>query len=389
MVRSRNIPRPRPTVPAGVPRIILPVILLAMILAGCRDESSPIIMELATPPSPPAGLATAPRDSLYRFMLDSYRKVGNLHTITLCGDFQAQMAVEHWGIMMELDRREAGKATRDQRRTGCSMFQQRGADGHRLVGRNFDHKDSEMLAAWCFPDSGFASLGFVPLNQWGFTPRNPFDPENPRHRRMLLKAPLAVIEGMNERGVCVTLASLGAQEVNPGPAKEPRFLIHLVREILDGAADLEQAIALADEYNVFDNGRDLISHHIFLADPDHGSAVLEWHAGRMSVLRSGESPQAVTNTPVWGQDPTALGRACPRYAGLWQRMKEGQGLADWRAGMDALARVVQRDRRYVINGENWRVSTRWSAVFDLTERQAHLCLERDFGTVYQLRAPVR
>ena len=364
--------------------VFLLTILLAVSLAGCKSEQPPTTVTLATPSPPHPGLASAPRDSVHRFMLDSYQRQGHLHTITLCGDFQVLREVEHWGIMQELDRREALKPGR---RAGCSMFQHRSADGHRLVGRNFDHKSSEMLVAWCYPDSGFASLGFVPLNQWGFTPARPFNAEKPDHRRMLLRAPTAVIEGVNERGVCVTLASLGSQEVIPDPAKKPRFLIHLVREILDHAGDLEQAIALAESYNVFDNGRDLISHHIFLADPDHGSAVLEWHAGRMAVLRSGRRPQVVTNSPVWGQDPGALSRACPRFSDLWDTLRDEEPLANGQAALAALREVAQHNKRYVIRGETWRVSTQWSAVFDLTQRQALVCVDRDYGTIYRLEVP--
>jgi hypothetical protein len=364
--------------------ILLPI--LAVTAACSQDVGPPRIIDVAIAADPAQLPAAAGRDRQNRFALDSYRRVGRLHTLTLCGDFQQLVQVQHWGIMLEMERREPAARPR---RHGCSMFQWRSTEGAALVGRNFDHKTSEMVAAWCYPDSGYASLGFIPLNQWGFTPENPFDPENPQHRSMLLLGPVNTIEGLNEKGVTVTLASLEAQPTVPDPDKQPRFLIHLVREILDHAASLDEAVAIAEKYNVFDNGKNLITHHIFVADADHGSAVLEWQDGRMKVLRSGPQAQVCTNRPVAGRSDESLRRDCRRYRVLAEALDGAGPHFGWQQGMSALEQAAQHNVLFVINGQRWRVSTQWSAVFDLEAGQVFLSLDRDYGTVYRLEVPRR
>jgi len=279
------------------------------------------------------------------------------------------------------------------RRHGCSMFQHTVAGEKRVLGRNFDHKPTEVLVSHCYPDSGFASIGFTPLNSLGFTEDTPFDPANDQHRQMLLYGPVTTVEGLNERGVCVTLASLGRHQVIPDPAKEPRFLIHLVREILDHAATIDEAVALAARYNVFDNGRDVISHHIFIGDPT-GSAVLEWQEGVMQVVPDdpGGTGQIVTNSPLAGRGEEVRRDQCERYRILRQELTRASTRPpdprpDWQQGLDALAAAAQHNARYVIDGEPWVVSTQWSTLFELSSGQAYICLQCDFDTVYRVTVP--
>ena len=348
---------------------------------GCRQDQPTVIIEVATPATPPATLT---RDENFQFMLDSYGRTGELHTMTLCGNFQELVQVQHWGIMMDLERLGPHPA---QRRTGCSMFQCRPDSGTTLLGRNFDHKYSELLAAWCYPDSGYASLCFIPMNQLGFTEQKRFEAEDPQQKRRLLSSPVTAIEGMNEKGVVITLASLEPQTLVADPAKEPRFLIHLVREILDHAGTLDQAVAIASRYNIFDNGRDIISHHIFLADPTGGSAVLEWKDGQMQVLPSGPNPQIVTNTPMINVPESNRRDSCRRYRTLANTLDQPGGGFGWQEGINALQRTAQYNVLFILEGERWRVSTQWSAVFDLARREVYVCLGRDFGTVYKLKGP--
>ena len=42
-----------------------------------------------------------------------------------------------------------------------------------------------------------------------------------------------------------------------------------------------------------------------------------------------------------------------------------------------------------IDGRRLRVSTQWSAVFDVESREALVCVHRDYSTVYRFRFPDR
>lgn len=362
------------------------LIAASLTLSSCQENQPTVIIEVPSPVVPGPHMTDQSREEKFQFMLDSYARTQDLHTVTLYGDFQQLIDFQHWGIMLELDRVDPRK---HPNRHGCSMFQCRTDSGGTLLGRNFDHKSGDLLAAWCYPDSGYTSLSFIPMNQWGFNDDRPFDPSDPEHKRFLLNGPVATIEGMNEKGVTITLASLDKQSTEPDPFREPRFLIHLVREILDHAGNLDEAVAIASKYNIFDNGRDIITHHIFLADPESGSAVLEWQDGRMKVLFSGPNPQVITNTPMCGAEEEQLRSHCHRYRKIARALDLAGGNFDWQDGMKALEEAAQHNSTFILEGERWRVSTQWSAVFDMSAGLAYVCLDRDFGTVYRLTIPGR
>ena len=374
-------------------RLFLSALLIPIFLSlvpACSSERYVETIEVAFAP-PPAGTLTAAEAQAA--MLASYRRFGDLQVVTVAGDFDRLVAVQHCGLWQELGRREQ----LDPRH--CSMFEFRAPDGRRILGRNFDNKATELLVAYCVPDSGYASVGFVPLRELGFDETTPFDPGNELQRRRLLWAPVATCDGINERGVCVSLASLGRRPVTQDPDKASRFLLHLVREILDHAGSVDEATAIAGRYNVFDNGREVISHHIFIGDP-HGSVVLEWREGVMQVVPAdaGGATQIVTNSPLAGVDEDGRRDQCGRYRVLRRRLEEMSGREAgregapgsplWQQGLDALAAAAQRKATYWIDGERWRVNTEWSAVFDLdASRDVYICLRRQWGRVYRVAWP--
>lgn len=318
----------------------------------------------------------------FEAMVDSYTGHGPVHAMTYYGDFDLFVREHHELILQHFAANEAPAAGR----RGCSMFRVTAPDGATLVGRNFDNETTDLLVGWFFPVRGFASIALVPMSDLGFGGDRPFDPEVPVHRQTLLNAPVASIEGMNEKGLTVTLASLGRRHVDQHPDREPRFLLHLVRQLLDHAADVEEAIALASGYDVFDNGPGIISHHVLVTDTDD-SVVLEWRDGSMHALREDLPRQVVTNSDLLDVAEADRRRRCGRYRRLATTFESLAEPLGWPGAMDALVSVAQRNHVYVIDGERLRVSTQWSVVFDPAAREALVCVHRRLGTVYRIRMP--
>jgi choloylglycine hydrolase len=357
------------------------LVCLCCLPAGCAEDRYQ--ETIAARPVLDAAAITSGQPTDYDAVLASYQNVGDLHIITYNGSFDAMVEGQHRQLL------ELYRAFPEglERRTGCSMFRY-GASPGGLVGRNFDNKYSELLVGYFYPPDGYASLGLVALMHLGYNEDKPFDPDNVSNRRSLFMAPPLTIEGLNEKGVTVTLASLDKREVWQDPERESRYLIHLVREILDHAANLDEAVAIAAKYNVFDNGLEVISHHIFVADPE-GSVVLEWRNGFMEVVRDPGDWQVVTNSPLVGVEDERRRKGCPRYDSLAGSMSRAAGAMDWRQGMDALAATAQRNRRYNLEGQDMLVSTQWSAVFHLEQMAAYVCLSGDYSKVYRLEFPPR
>ncbi|MDX2473622.1 MAG: hypothetical protein QNL91_07910 [Candidatus Krumholzibacteria bacterium] len=357
---------------------------LLLLLGAC--DNGPRYTEIieVSPIVDPAVVANPPRTSRDRneAMLATFQAVGDLQAMTYFGDFDQVIDFQHHQIMQQFKGSQSGSGGR----RACSMFAHRTGRDTGLVGRNFDNRDTQVMVGWFYPAKGYASVALLPLADLGYSPAEPFDPAVEQHRKTLLYAPVMAIEGINEKGVTVTLASLDRRQVTPSPDRQPRFLIHLVREILDYAGSVNEAVSIAEKYNVFDNfddGEAVISHHIFLADPHSGSAVLEWRDGSMHLVKDPGDWQVVTNSDMFEVPLADRRRRCDRYGSLAKSMGGQEGTMTWQQAMDALVDARQKNKTSIIDGQKLKISTQWSAVFDTGERSLYLALGDDYRTVYR------
>jgi hypothetical protein len=231
-------------------------VCLALLAAlSCSGERYVEVIDVE-PVIDSAALARSKGDTIdFESILGSFQAAGDLYTMTYHGDFDKMVEMHQGQIMMMLEAREQ----RAHDSLHCSMFSYYDDEGGALFGRNFDNvtdRSGDLLVGYFFPDEGYASIAFVPLMEFGFTPEEPFESGDTRNVRMLLNGPVVSIEGMNEKGVAVALASIDRRKVEQLDCRSPRYLILLIREILDHAADVDEAVAIASKYNVFDNGRD-------------------------------------------------------------------------------------------------------------------------------------
>lgn len=142
----------------------------------------------------------------FQAMLASFFKQDDLYCMTFHGNFDELLDYHHQKIMEYFKQLE--ELERDS--LHCSLFTYLDKSNKMYLGRNFDNRDTEVLIGLFLPDSGFASIGFVPLIEFKFDKQHPFDPASGNHRKLLLHSPVTTVDGLNEKGVVVTVA-LGAQ----------------------------------------------------------------------------------------------------------------------------------------------------------------------------------
>ena len=118
---------------------------------------------------------------------------------------------------------------------------------------------------------------------------------------LVVLLPYLCVDGINEKGVSVSILKLDVKEgETPVDQQEPGKVAigHsvLARYILDNCATVEEAVALAKEYNIRNTGD--MDFHLFVTDATGASVVLEWRYNQLTVTDT----NAVTNYYVGYDD---------------------------------------------------------------------------------------
>ena len=103
-------------------------------------------------------------------------------------------------------------------------------------------------------------------------------------RTILLAAPYMCVDGMNEKGLTVSLLDIDlTPETHMSTDKPDITIILTIRLLLDRTAIVDEAIEMLEKYDMH------IAHnftqHIFIADAKGNSAIVEWYQKEMKVVK--------------------------------------------------------------------------------------------------------
>jgi hypothetical protein len=254
------------------------------------------------------------------------------------------------------------------------------------MGRNFDWDPHPVLVLFTAPKDGYASVSLVDIHYLGYSAtRSPLDsPE------ALINAPALPFDGMNEKGVAVGMMAVPHAEGGADAALPTVSDLGLIRLILDRAASLDEALALARGRNV---RFDAVPLHYFIAERGGASAVVEYVGGMAVVHRAEKAWQVSTNfllSEVAAKDRPA---ACRRYAAAEARLSVGTGRLSAPEGSGTAGGASGATKRagaaFALLEEVSQPSTRWSAVYDLDAATLSLALGRDWARRWDWSLPPR
>jgi uncharacterized protein YceK len=252
----------------------------------------------------------------------------------------------------------------------CSLFAALGDADHKLYGRNFDWEYSPALLLFTDPPDGYASVSMVDIAYFGFDGARagtlldlPLD-----ERRSLLDAPFSPFDGMNEHGLVVGMAAVPSGQMRPDSDKETIGSLRVIREILDHARDVDEAVAILSSYNVDTEGGPPV--HYLIADLSGRSALIEFYQGEMVVIPNETDWHVATNFLRASAGASAEGE-CWRYDRINQRLAEAQGQITTQEAIDLLADVSQE-------------STQWSVVYGMNSGDVNVAMGQEYDDVHTL-----
>ena len=270
----------------------------------------------------------------------------------------------------------------------CSAFTADTQSGDRVFGRNYDFSATNTAIVYTNPGEGrHASYSTIDLSFLGLDADK--DVETVGQKILTLAAPYVPLDGINDAGVAcgIFMSYQGEGKGTPTDTQTDKpdlTSTTLLRLILDYADSVEDAVALAQQYDLHDSASSCF--HYMVADSTGRSAILEWvgtdadhdadGAERQlnvlwndtDALSDSADWQVVTNfikTPGYYDGTTAEMKGLDRYEHLAAALQETDGIvADKNAAMDLLASVGRR----TWNNDDSNSNTVHSVVYDLTDK---------------------
>jgi len=126
-------------------------------------------------------------------------------------------------------------------------------------------------------------------------------------------------------------------------------------------------VNIANNYNVFDNGVGILSHHVLVGSVIGESVTLEFANGAFQAVTSEDSWQVLTNIPVYNIPHNQLMNSCWRYNSLYTELEENGGVLSWSEGMDALEAV--------------HINCPWSAIYDLNNNGIYISVHNNYEDI--------
>lgn len=248
-----------------------------------------------------------------------------------------------------------GVPTGDLPDTGCSSFAITDSSGNHLFGRNYDMRSGDSLIIRTYPQTGYSSIGIVDLSHVNLGKGGSYDIHDEDGKNLLLAAPWCICDGINEKGLGVSLLELDKKHTVMDTEKGDLLIYTALRVILDRCGTIDEAVELLNSYDMYSPRPN--TYHIFITDISGRSVAVEWDNGETFVAED----KAATNVMIHKGNVYD-----PRYLKMHQTLDGADSLnAD--EAMELLKSVKQ--------------STRWSAVYNLEKFSVDICFNDDYENV--------
>ncbi|UCE42964.1 MAG: linear amide C-N hydrolase [Candidatus Aminicenantes bacterium] len=246
----------------------------------------------------------------------------------------------------------------------CTCFSAKTEQGIQILGRNFDWNDHPALLLFTDPPKRYASVSMVDISYLGYA-KSDSPEKNPGG---LFRSPLLPFDGMNEQGLAVGMMALPTAKAPQDPKKQTVSSLLIIRMMLDYAKNVEEAIAIIENFNIdFQGGPPL---HYIITDRSGKSVVVEFVNHKISVLRNTHPWQVVTNFIMTGLSQENSLASCWRYKKVWETLENQVTMASLSNALSLLKDVSQSN-------------TIWSAVYDTSSLDFLVVMGKKYGLVHE------
>lgn len=180
----------------------------------------------------------------------------------------------------------------------CTSFQAKNSEGDGyLFGRNYDFFKNPSLVLKTSPSDGYASISTCDLSHLGYK----LDklPVSLASKALCLAAVYAPMDGMNEKGLCISIMALPKQPAWQDTGKPVAGTSILMRLILDRCATVDEALELVAGLDVRHDRKAGGGYHYLVADAAGNCAAIEFDlfdGWKTMVLKKAEGANSMLMT---------------------------------------------------------------------------------------------
>ena len=261
---------------------------------------------------------------------------------------------------------------------GCTSFSLTDMDGDVHMGRNYDFKrDTSAMLVYCTPKDGYKSVAVAALDN---VSANVPD-ENIKKKLASLAAPFICLDGINEKGVSISVLTLDSEPVRQNTGKPVISTTLAIRLVLDRAATTEEAVELLRSYDMYSaSGRD---YHFYITDASGDGRVVEYDCESETRELVATPTEAVTNFFIIYKE-----KALPNQKnGIY-----GHG----RERYDVVMKVLEEEKGNYTNDTVWKAmksaaqnpnpvdvtsNTQWSVSYNNTDLTAEIAIRRNWEDI--------
>ncbi|MCQ2546259.1 MAG: linear amide C-N hydrolase [Clostridia bacterium] len=311
----------------------------------------------------------------------------------------------------------------------CTGFATKDADGHQIMGRNYDWDKDEQVGAVVHiaPKDGYKSVGMTDMGFIGVAKGfNTIE-----EKECALYAPLFTVDGMNETGLACTVLVLEEDGSKQETGKKTMISGMVVRMLLDRASTVQEAEELLRNYDIVssmyasreDNELGGSDFHWLVTDKNGDSAIFEIVDNKLVVNKTpvvvegdiegfDSMPTADINKNVKIEYPKEdKGYLCVTNFYVSEGYKNTHGEGYWR--YQTISKKLEenlnptteeameylKDTKYGMNDvdcsvsmrsdgddpeveSNWPWITVWSGVYNTDDLTLTLCLRENYDKAY-------
>lgn len=274
----------------------------------------------------------------------------------------------------------------------CTSFQAKNAEGDGyLFGRNYDFFKNPTLVLKSHPKGGYASISTCDLSHLGYNLEKL--PDGLAAKALCLAAVYAPMDGMNEKGLCISIMALPKQAAWQDTGRPVAGTSILMRLILDRCATVDETLELVAGLDVRHDQTAGGGYHYLVADAEGNCAAIEFDlfdGWKTMITRKteGENTMLMTNhliapkyyttepDPVLGNPHS---KSWWRYSVASDYLSNRGGIITSDEAQQCLSDVHWKDLKW----DNGMVEdTQWSNVYDQSALSLKLRDWYDYGTTH-------